>query len=113
MLHMHPEVDIRPFAAELIIGLPLRPHGHEGVLAWMRAWRDEWADYDELPEQVIDLGDRVIVRSRISARGERSGIATIRTVGNCFYLTDGVVTRWDPYMNWSDLAKAHGLDGPV
>ena len=114
LLLVHPEVDIRPFAAELTgIGLPLHPHGHEGVLAWIQAWRDEWADYDERPEEVIDLGDRVIVRSTISARGQHSGVPTNRTVGNCLYLTDGLVTRWDPYINWTDLVKAHGLDRPA
>jgi hypothetical protein len=75
----------------------------------MLGWRDQWGDYDEQPELLIDLGDLLIVRSKISTRGERSGVAASDLVGNCFYLTDGVVTRQEMYLHWSDLADARSL----
>jgi ketosteroid isomerase-like protein len=93
--------------------LGLSPHyrGHEGVRAWMRDWRSQWEDYDEVVEQLIDLGDSLITRSKINARGERSGVEITHTPGSHFHLTDGKITRWDAYFDWSDLVAARTPEG--
>jgi ketosteroid isomerase-like protein len=109
LLFFHPEVEINFIGGE---ALGLAPHyqGHEGVRAWIRDWRSQWGDYDEALEQLIDLGDSFITRSRISARGERSSVEVTHTAGSHFHFTDGKVTRWDAYFDWSSLVAAQTLE---
>lgn len=67
-------------------------------------------DYDEVLEELIDLGDGLITRSKINARGDRSGVEITHTAGSYFHFTDGKVTRWDAYFDWSSLAAAETLE---
>jgi ketosteroid isomerase-like protein len=108
LLLFHPEVEIHFIGGEGI-GLSAHYHGHEGVRAWMRDWRSQWGDYDEVLEELIDLGDSLITRSRINARGDRSGVQLTHIAGSHFHLTDGKVTRWDAYFDWSNLVAARTL----
>jgi ketosteroid isomerase-like protein len=108
LLPFHPEVEIHFMGGEAI-GLSAHYQGHEGVRAWMRDWRSQWGDYDEVVEQVIDLGDSVIARSKISTRGERSGVEVTRTAGNRVYLSDGRITRWDAYFDYERALTDLGL----
>ena len=71
------------------LGLSTHYQGHDGVRAWIRDWRSQWGDYDEVIEQLIDLGDSVVTRTKITTRGERSGVELTRTAGNHFHLDDG------------------------
>jgi ketosteroid isomerase-like protein len=109
LLSFDPEVEIHFIGAEAL-GLAGHYQGHEGVRAWIRDWHSQWGDYDEVVEQLVDLGDSVITRSKISARGERSGLELTRTAGNHVHLSDGRITRWDGYFDWSDLVAAEALE---
>jgi ketosteroid isomerase-like protein len=108
LLLFHPEVEIH-FTGGEALGLSAHYQGHEGVRAWMRDWRSQWGDYDEVVEQLIDLGDGVVTRTRITTRGDRSGVELTRTAGNHFHLTDGKVTRWDAYFDYERAAADLGL----
>ncbi len=105
LLLFHPEVELEIIGAEAV-GLSGHRRGHEGVRSWMRDWRSQWGDYDEVLERVIDLGDSWITRSRINARGDRSGVELTHTPGGHFYFTDGKITRCDVYFDWSNLVRA-------
>jgi ketosteroid isomerase-like protein len=108
LLPFHPEVEIHFIGGEAI-GLSAHYQGHEGVRAWMRDWQSQWGDYDEVLEQVIDLGDSVVTRSTISTRGERSGLELTRTAGNHVHLSDGWITRWDGYFDYERAVADLGL----
>ena len=112
MLPFHPEVEIHFIGGEAI-GLSAHYQGHEGVRAWIRDWRGHWGDYDEVLEQLIDLGDSVITRSKINAGGERSGVEVTHTAGSHFHFADGKITRWDAYFDWSNLVAAQTLGDPA
>ena len=57
------------------IGLAERYHGHDGWREFIRLWRAEWGGQhiQHPPEALIDLGDRLVTRVRLSARGAISG----------------------------------------
>ena len=112
LLPFHPEVEIHFIGGEAI-GLSGHYQGYEGVRAWVRDWRSQWGDYDEVVEQIIDLGDSVIARSNISTRGERSGVEVTRTAGNRVYLSDGRITRWDAYFDFERALADLGLPPEV
>ena len=108
LLLFHPDVEINFIGGEAL-GLSTHYHGHEGVRAWIRDWRSQWGDYDEVVEQLIDLGDGLVTRTKITTRGERSGMELTRTAGNHFHISDGKVTRWDAYFDYERAATDLGL----
>ena len=48
--------------------------GYEGTLEWLSDTRDTWRDYSQEVDEIIDLGQDVVVVLRISARGSGSGV---------------------------------------
>jgi ketosteroid isomerase-like protein len=95
-----------------IAGLAERYHGHEGWLGFIALWRAAWVDSQitHTPEALIDLGDRLVVRVTLTARGAASGADVAQTMGIVVWLVDGVVVRQDNYWEWSACLDALGLD---
>jgi ketosteroid isomerase-like protein len=48
--------------------------GYEGTLEWLEDTRDTWEEYQQEVEEIVDLGEDVVVVLRISARGSGSGV---------------------------------------
>jgi ketosteroid isomerase-like protein len=48
-------------------------HGKEGFFQATADWIEDFDDWTVAPQAFLDAGDRVVVRVRQSARGERSG----------------------------------------
>jgi ketosteroid isomerase-like protein len=48
--------------------------GPEGMREFFSELREVWKDYVNEPEEFIDLGEHVVVVSRLSARGSSSGV---------------------------------------
>ena len=93
------------------LGFAERYHGKEGLLEMRRLWRAEWAgaQITYTPEALIDLGDRLVWRVRLSARGASSGANVAQTCGFVHWLADGMVVRSDAYREWSECVEALGL----
>lgn len=107
----HLEFNIIGGEAELI-GLGERHQGHEGWLEFIRLWRAEWvgSQITHTPERLIDLGDRLVMRVTLTARGATSGAGVAQTMGIVSWLAGGAVVRQDNYYHWSDCVEALGLD---
>jgi ketosteroid isomerase-like protein len=87
-----------------------------GELRGVEAMRAEAAQMTEAFEDVhyeiedlLDLGDRIVVRVRGSARGKGSGIRVDGILGHVWTLRDGNVERFDVYGTWQDALNAVGL----
>ena len=48
--------------------------GYEGTIEWLEDMRETWAEYRQSVEEILDLGDQVLVVVRIEARGGSSGV---------------------------------------
>jgi ketosteroid isomerase-like protein len=48
--------------------------GYEGTLEWLSDTRETWQDYRQDVEEIVDLGENVVVVLRLSARGSGSGV---------------------------------------
>lgn len=48
--------------------------GIPGTREWMSDTRETWDDYDQEVDEIVDLGDDVLVVGRASARGTGSGV---------------------------------------
>lgn len=95
-------------------GLGLAPsyRGHGGWREFIRTWRAEWAGLriTHTPEALIDRGDHVVMRVRLTARGAASGADVAQTMGIVAWFRDAAIVRQDNYWRWTECVKALGLD---
>ena len=82
MLTYDPGVEIRIIGDDArAAGFAERYHGHQGYRDVMRVWRTEWVDPS--PDELIDLGDRWIVRMTLSGRGAGAARRLRRPAAMC------------------------------
>ena len=86
--------------------------GHDAVRASTSRWKSEWNDYELIPEEFADMGDRVVVTVRFRARGRGSGIGVNARLYEVFTLRNGKIVRMDQFAERSQAlqAVADGLD---
>ena len=85
--------------------------GHEAVRASSVRWKSEWEDYELIPEEFADMGDRVIVTVRLRGRGRVSGIEVDARFYEVFTLRDRKIVRMDQFTEQSEALEAAGLRG--
>jgi ketosteroid isomerase-like protein len=83
--------------------------GHDAVRASTARWKSEWDDYELIPEEFADIGDRVVVTVRFRARGRGSGIEVDARLYDLFTLRDGKIVRMDQFAEQSEALEAVGL----
>jgi ketosteroid isomerase-like protein len=89
------------------MGLPDRYTGRAGVVAFLDDWQREVGLSTWRPEEVIDLGDRVLVRVQFTGTGRTSGAALTHTSGWLFHLSPrGRIAVHDFYWEWQDVPEA-------
>lgn len=76
--------------------------GPEAVRASTERWKSEWDDYAVIPEELIDMGDRVVATVRFRARGRGSGIEIDGRLYDVFTLRDGKIVRMDQFTEEAD-----------
>jgi len=83
--------------------------GHEAVRASSVRWRAEWEDYEVIPEDFADMGERVLATVRQRARGRGSGIRIDARFYDLYTLRDGKIVRMDQFMERSEALEAARL----
>jgi ketosteroid isomerase-like protein len=83
--------------------------GHDAVRASTARWKSEWDDYEVIPEEFADMGDRVVVTVRLRGRGRGSGIEIDARFYEVHTLRDGKIVRMDQFTKQSEALKAVGL----
>ena len=83
--------------------------GPEAVRASTERWRNEWDAYELIPEEFIDMGDRVVATVRFRARGRGSGVEVDARLYDVFTLRDGKIVRMDQFTEQSEAIEAAGL----
>ena len=105
-----PNCEIYPAAGFRVLGMAECYRGHAG-------WRQITDDVKEFipdvrytPEHLIDLGDRWVLRLRMSGSGRRSSAETSQTWGSVYQVSaGGRVARQDMYLTWEGTLAAVGL----
>ncbi len=83
--------------------------GVEGVEGAMTRWESTWDDYEVIPEDFVDAGDRVLAILRVRGRGRESGVAVDALFHQVFTIRDGKIVRMDEFMERSEALEAVGL----
>jgi ketosteroid isomerase-like protein len=82
--------------------------GHEAVRASLERWKGEWDDYELIPEEFADIGDRVVATVRLRGRGRASEIEIDALFYDVYTLRDNKIVRMDQFTERSEALAAVG-----
>ena len=83
--------------------------GHDEVRASMARWMAEWDEYEQVVEELVDLGDCVFGTFYLRARGRGTGIEIDGRLYSVYTVRDGKVARMDEYATRAEALDAVGL----
>jgi ketosteroid isomerase-like protein len=83
--------------------------GHIGLKRWTMKTREIWDEWRFHLEQLIEVGDRVVVLVRLVAQGGLSGVRLERDTAHIWTVADGKITRCDVYLDRAEGLAAAGL----
>jgi ketosteroid isomerase-like protein len=85
-------------------------YGHAGYLHVWRVMLDGFADLTLEPEEVLDLGDRLIATVRMRGHGSGSGVPFDQTLFQVFTLRRGLAVKQEDFAERAEALAAAGLD---
>jgi ketosteroid isomerase-like protein len=98
-----PSADLLPPDFEAVF------HGHDGYRTMWRRQVDAFKDLRYDPEEILDLGDKLLVTARVRGHGTGSGVAVSQPVFQLFSLRRGLVVRQEDFLDRSKALEAAGL----
>lgn len=84
-------------------------HGRDGYLRLWRYWLDAFEDIRWDPEEILDLGDKVLVTTQQTGKGSGSGVSVTERVFQLFTLRQGLVARQEDFLDHAEALEAAGL----
>lgn len=109
-----PDGVVRPFVGSDWRGdLAESYQGPEGYAEFLDTWEAPWEETSVVYDEVVDLGDTLIVTARFSASA-RQGLDFEQTCAYVSTLVDGMIQELDIYWDrWQDAFGAVGLPEPI
>jgi ketosteroid isomerase-like protein len=80
--------------------------GREGIESYVREVSEAWVEYRVVNQDFRDLGDRVLVLSRVEALGVGSGAQVDSAMGQVYDFRKGKISRIRTYLDHSEALKA-------
>jgi ketosteroid isomerase-like protein len=108
VLH-HPDVEMAVFGDMLTLGLESAVHGRQERLDFQTRWHAEWGEFRFQPQELIDLGDRVLVVGRVTGSGLSSGAPVDNDWAVIFTFSRGRVIREEIFTDHAEALEAVGL----
>jgi ketosteroid isomerase-like protein len=102
---LDPDVELIPMRS-LLDGRSYR--GHDGARQFLTDMAEEWEDIHIEPEEIRDLGDRVLVLGKFQARGRASGVEVDAPAAWLSELRDGKTIVLRAYPNRKDALREIG-----
>jgi ketosteroid isomerase-like protein len=111
MIGSHEDVEYLPAQPLVEAGLmEPRYEGREGYRAYTAAAAEVWGGETRLePEELIDLGDRMVVLAKAPMRAQASGVPLTLTFALVVTMRDGRATRFQEYHDHGEALAAVGL----
>src|SRR5690349_19991198 len=104
---LHPAAEVRQERA-----IPERDayYGREDFIRGLRLWLEEWDRIRFIPEDMLDLGERVLIRWRISRRASASAVALDETVYHLWTFRDEMRWRCEAFFDEQQARASPGTD---
>jgi ketosteroid isomerase-like protein len=84
-------------------------HGHEGVIKSFVDWTEDFDDFKVVPEDFLDNGDYIVVRTRQTGRGKSSGAPMEGLAWFVCQVRRGKAVRIHVLVNEQEALEAAGL----
>jgi len=85
--------------------------GHEGVRESFEQWFEQWDEYEFEVDEIVDCGDRVLVKARESGRGAASGATASARIYTVVTFRDGKILRYQEFYDEAQALEAAGVRG--
>jgi ketosteroid isomerase-like protein len=110
------EAALAAFDPEVVFDASVRPdgsvyHGRDGANKGMTDWTSTWENYSLEVEELIDAGDKVLFVGRESGQGRGSGLEIDHALWAVLTLRDGLIVRWEVFLEPKPAYAAAGLEG--
>ncbi len=106
----HPDYEMNPPASMTGLGaFPASLRDREERVRLERRWREEWGEFRYEPEELLDLGGRVLVLGRMVGSGAGSGVGFNQEWADLFTISRGQVTREQVFFDRAQALEAVGL----
>jgi ketosteroid isomerase-like protein len=105
----HPDIEVVEPPQVTNLGLDPVSRGREGRILVQRRWQAEWGEFRLEPEHLTDLGDRLLLVSRMKGRGLASGAAFDSDMANLLTLSAGRIIREEMFLDRNQAFAAVGL----
>jgi ketosteroid isomerase-like protein len=99
MAHLDPEIEWRMPTGGADTSVY---HGHDGIRELLKSTQDVWSEYNAEPEEMIDLGDRVLVLVRAVGIGRGSGVPVEAPTAHLWTMRNGRAVHVQMYVNRED-----------
>jgi uncharacterized protein len=83
--------------------------GHAGIADWLERELEPWEEFALEPTEMREVGDRVLVRAKVTARGKGSSVTLTADSGFVFDFREGKLFRLRSYLDWREALEAVGL----
>jgi ketosteroid isomerase-like protein len=91
---------------------PAHYHGIEGFRKMTAELFDVWDEWSIEPTRFLWNGDRVLIETRIDARGKGSGVRVAETYYTVWTLANGRGTAMEIHVDADEAYRSAGLPGP-
>jgi ketosteroid isomerase-like protein len=105
----HPDIELIPAPEQVGLGQDPLYRGRAERLRFQRRWSAEWGEFQFEPEEIVDLGSRLLLVGRIEASGLSSGAAVDSEWATLFTISAGRVIREQPFFDRAKALQAAGL----
>lgn len=103
----HAQCELFTFTEGVVAAQPFR--GHAGIADWMAHELEPWEEWRVEPGEVREVGERVLARAMVTARGQGSSVELTADSGMVFEFREGRIMRFWSYLNWHEALAAVGL----
>ena len=85
--------------------------GYDGTMEWLSDARETWKDYKQEVEEILDLGEHVVVVLGISAQGAGSGVPVAQEFAVVWTFDGDTVVRARSFTSRTEALEAAGQSG--
>jgi ketosteroid isomerase-like protein len=83
--------------------------GREGMERYFQELGDTWEEFQVVGEEFRDLGERMLVLTRLEGRGKGSGVPVAAVHAVIFDFRDSKISRIQSFLDHAEASRAAGL----
>jgi ketosteroid isomerase-like protein len=105
----HPDIELTATGTFVTLGFDPVYRGREERIRFQERWHADWGEFRFEPEELIDLGERVLLVGRVKGSGLSSGVAVDNDWADLFTISTGRVIREQVFFDRAEALEAAGL----